>query len=175
MANWLHCPAVERHAQRNGGLWVFKGTDVPLYRLYEHLAAGGTVGSFADQHSVDAAWAAEALRHEAREFCDDLLIRPDGPGEITPIPVIEPTGNQMPDWDDCPVVERVAGKVSGAWVFIKSRLALYVLYDNLAAGATIEEFVDWYGGVEEWMVSAVLTHEAQGLRAGSPAAYAHSS
>lgn len=168
MANWQHCPVVERDNDQDGGLWVFKGTSVPLYQLYDHLAAGGTVDSFAEQCGVDAARAEAALRHEAREFCDDLMIRPDGPGEITPIPIIEPTGNELPDWDDCPVVERVAGKVSGAWIFIKSRLALYVLYDNLAAGATIEEFVDWYGGVEEWMVSAVLTHEAKALRMSAP-------
>lgn len=168
MANWQHCPAVERANEQDGGLWVFKGTSVPLYALYETLASGGTVDDFAERFGLDVEPAAAVLRHEAQEFCDDLLIRPDGPGEITPIPVIEPTGNELPDWDDCPVVERVAGKVSGAWIFIKSRLALYILYENLAAGATIEEFVDWYGGVEDWMVTAVLTHEAKALRMSAP-------
>ena len=168
MANWEHCPAVERDNDQDGGLWVFKDTSVPLHTLYETLSSDGTVDDFAERFGVGLERVAGVLRYEAQEFRDDLLIRPDGPGEITPIPVIEPTGNELPDWDDCPVVERVAGKVSGAWIFIKSRLALYVLYDNLASGATIEEFVDWYGGVEEWMVSAVLTHEAKALRMSAP-------
>ena len=56
MANWQHCPAVERANEQDGGLWVFKGTSVPLYQLYDHLAAGGTVGSFADQHGVALDW-----------------------------------------------------------------------------------------------------------------------
>ena len=172
MANWQHCSAVERANEQNGGLWMFKGTSVPLYALYETLASGGTVGDFAARHGLAVEQAAAALRYEEGEFVNDLLIRPDGPGEIAPIPVIVPTGHEIPDWDDCPVVERIAGKVSGAWIFTESRLPLYVLYANLAGGATIEEFVDWYGGVEEWMVSAVLTHEAKALRA-SGRVYAH--
>ena len=168
MANWEHCPAAERADEQDGGLWVFKGTSVPLYTLYATLADGGTVDDFAERFGVGVEQAAAALRYEADEFINDLLIRPDGPGEIAPIPVIVPTGAEIPDWGDCPVVERVAGKVSGAWIFVKSRLPLYVLYANLAAGATIEEFVDWYGGVEEWMVSAVLTHETKALRMSAP-------
>lgn len=168
MANWEYCPVVERDAGPHGGLWVFKGTSVPLYSLYEMLAAGATMDDFAERFGVDVELAAVALRYEEDEFINDLLIRPDGPGEIAPIPIIVPTGHEIPDWGDCPVVERIAGKVSGAWIFVKSRLPLYAMYANLAAGATIEEFVDWYGGVEEWMVSAVLTHEADALRMSAP-------
>ena len=172
MANWQHCPVVEPANEQDGGLWTFKGTSVPLYALYETLADGGTVDDFAERFGVGVEQAAGALRYEEEEFVNDLLIRPDGPGEIAPIPVIVPTGQEIPDWDDCPVVERIAGKVSGAWIFVRSRLPLYVLYANLAGGATIEEFVDWYGGVEERMVAAVLTHEAEALRA-SGRVYAH--
>ena len=32
------------------------------------------------------------------------------------------------------------------------------LFANLEAGATIEEFLDWFEGVEDWQVRAVLTH-----------------
>lgn len=117
MANWQHCPAVERDAQRSGGLWVFKGTDVPLYRLYEQLAAGGTVGSLAGHCGVHAEHAASLLDYEAEDFRADLLIRPDGPGESAPIPLVAPTGDEIPDWSRCSAVERVAGKVSGAWIF----------------------------------------------------------
>lgn len=174
MANWQHCSAAERDAESHGGLWVFTGTDVPLYRLYEHLAAGGTVDDFSERFSVALQQTAATLRYEAEEFRDDLLIRPDGPGEITPIPVIEPTGNELPDWDDCLAVERIAGKVSGAWIFTESRLPLWAMYSEMASGTTVDQFVDWYGGNRPKVV-AVLEHEAEALREGSPAAYAHSS
>lgn len=39
------------------------------------------------------------------------------------------------------------------------------LFENLASGATVEEFLDWFPGVEEWKVRAVLDHEAKALRA----------
>lgn len=70
----------------------------------------------------------------------------------------------MTNWDTCPVVERTPGKVSGAWVFAGTRVPLYTLYENLASGATIGEFVEWFPEVDERQVRAVLKHEAQELR-----------
>lgn len=70
----------------------------------------------------------------------------------------------MTDWSKCPAVESVPGKVSGAWVFKGTRLPLYVLFENLAAGATIRDFIEWFGGVDESEVKAVLDHVAQELR-----------
>lgn len=172
MANWQHCPVVERHGQRNGGLWVFKGTGVPLYRLYESLASGMTVGDFAERFGVNVKQAAAALEYEAEGFRADLLIRPDGAGEIAPIPAIEPTGDEIPDWGSCTVVARAAGKVSGAWVFTDSRLPLWAMYSEMAAGTTIDEFVDWYCGSKAKVV-AVLEHEAKALRTEIPTAHAH--
>ena len=52
MANWQHCPAVERANEQNGGLWMFKGRSVPLYALYETLASGATVDDFAARHGL---------------------------------------------------------------------------------------------------------------------------
>ena len=163
MANWEHCPAVERSRGKDGGVWVFKGTDVPLYALYETLASDWTVGDFAHRQGVDVEQAAAALRYEADEFRDDLLIRPDGPGEIAPISSVMPTGAEIPDWHDCPAVERIAGKVSGAWLFTESRLPLWAMYSEIAAGATIDQFVDWYCG-DKAKAIAVLEHEAKELR-----------
>ena len=62
----------------------------------------------------------------------------------------------MMDWSKCSAVESVPGKVSGAWVFTKTRVPVSTLFGNLAAGATVEEFLDWFEGVEEWQVNAVL-------------------
>lgn len=71
----------------------------------------------------------------------------------------------MTDWSKCPAVESVPGKVSGAWVFKGTRLPVYALFENLEAGATIYDFIEWFGGVDESEVKAVLEHVAQDLRA----------
>ena len=69
----------------------------------------------------------------------------------------------MTDWSTCPAVERKPGKVSGAWVFAGTRIPLSALYENLASGATVEEFVEWFPGVDERQIRAVLEHEAKTL------------
>lgn len=71
----------------------------------------------------------------------------------------------MTDWSKCLAVESVPGKVSGAWVFKGTRLPVYALFENLEAGATIYDFIEWFGGVDESEVMAVLEHVAQDLRA----------
>ena len=55
----------------------------------------------------------------------------------------------MTNWNECPAVEQTPGKVSGAWVFSGTRIPLFALYENLASGATVEDFVEWFPGVEE--------------------------
>jgi uncharacterized protein (DUF433 family) len=35
------------------------------------------------------------------------------------------------DWSQCPAVESVPGKVSGAWVFRNTRLPVATIFDNL--------------------------------------------
>ena len=64
----------------------------------------------------------------------------------------------MFSWEDCPAVEQVPSKVSGAWVFANTRVPLSHLVANLEAGAAIEEFLDWFEGVEDGQVRAVLKH-----------------
>ena len=71
----------------------------------------------------------------------------------------------MTDWSKCPAVESVPGRVSGNWVFKGTRLPVYALFENLAEGATIYDFMEWFGGVEESEVRAALEHVAQELRA----------
>ena len=71
---------------------------------------------------------------------------------------------EMPNWNTCTAVERTPGKVNGAWVFAGTRIPLFALYENLASGATIEEFVEWFPGVDEQQVRTVLEHEARVLK-----------
>ena len=70
----------------------------------------------------------------------------------------------MADWNSCAAVERNQGRVCGAWVFAGTRIPLVARYENLACGATISEFVEWFPGVNEQQVRVVLEHEAKALR-----------
>lgn len=45
------------------------------------------------------------------------------------------------NWSQCPAVESVAGRLSGAWVFRDTRMPVSAVFENLEAGATIEEIV----------------------------------
>ncbi len=71
----------------------------------------------------------------------------------------------MIDWRSCSAVEQKPGKVSGTWVFAGTRIPLFALYENLAGGATVDEFVEWFPGIDREQVLAVLEYEAQALRA----------
>jgi uncharacterized protein (DUF433 family) len=42
-------------------------------------------------------------------------------------------------WSQCPAVESVPGKVGGAWVFRGIRMPVATVFENLEAGATVEE------------------------------------
>ena len=74
----------------------------------------------------------------------------------------------MTDWTKCAAVESVPDRLSGAWVFAGTRLPVSSLFENLESGATVEEFVDWFDGVEEWKVRAVLQHVSASLKAAVP-------
>jgi uncharacterized protein (DUF433 family) len=62
----------------------------------------------------------------------------------------------MMDWTHCPAVERVPGKVSGAWLFKNTRVPVRALFENLEGGATVEQFLEWFPGVNRDQVMAVL-------------------
>ena len=64
----------------------------------------------------------------------------------------------MMDWQQCPAVERVPGKVSGAWVFAGTRVPVRALFENLEGGARVDEFLAWFPGVTRGQVLAVLKY-----------------
>jgi uncharacterized protein (DUF433 family) len=68
------------------------------------------------------------------------------------------------DWSQCPAVESVPGKRSGAWVFRDTRMPVSTVFENLQAGATIEEIMDWFHVTREQVV-AVLEFAARSLDA----------
>ncbi|HEY5864978.1 MAG TPA: DUF433 domain-containing protein [Candidatus Tectomicrobia bacterium] len=66
----------------------------------------------------------------------------------------------MEQWQDCDAVERHTEKLSGAWVFRGTRVPLAALFENLRDGASIDQFLAWFPGVQRSQVEAVLQHEA---------------
>jgi len=66
------------------------------------------------------------------------------------------------DWSQCPAVESVPGKMSGAWVFRGTRMPVATVFENLEAGATIDEILGWFG-VSRDQVNAVLDFAARSL------------
>ena len=66
----------------------------------------------------------------------------------------------MEQWQDCDAVERHPEKLSGAWVFRGTRVPLAALFENLRDGASIDQFLTWFPGVQRSQVEAVLEHEA---------------
>ena len=68
------------------------------------------------------------------------------------------------DWRHCPAIESIPGKRSGAWVFRDTRTPVSVVFDNLEAGASIEEIMDWFHLSRE-QIAAVIHFAARSLDA----------
>jgi uncharacterized protein (DUF433 family) len=68
------------------------------------------------------------------------------------------------DWSQCPAVESIPGKVSGAWVFRGTRLPVATIFENLEVGASIEEITEWFDVMPE-QIKAVLEFAARSLDA----------
>src|SRR5271157_2012019 len=66
------------------------------------------------------------------------------------------------DWSQCPAVESIPGKVSGAWVFKDTRMPVSAVFENLESGATINEIMEWFDVTREQIV-AVLEFAARSL------------
>ena len=68
------------------------------------------------------------------------------------------------DWSQCPAVESVAGRLSGAWVFRDTRMPVSAVFENLEAGATVEEIAEWFHLAKEQIIE-VLEFAARSLDA----------
>ena len=69
----------------------------------------------------------------------------------------------MSNWESCEVIERDPNKVSGAWIFRGTRVPVSALFENLKDGASIQQFLEWFPGVEREQVETVLNHELKEL------------
>ncbi len=72
------------------------------------------------------------------------------------------------DWSQCPAVESVSGRVSGAWVFRGTRMPVSAIFENLEDGLTIDEIVQMFDGITREQVNAVLDFAVLSLEAPAP-------
>ena len=66
------------------------------------------------------------------------------------------------DWSQCPAVESIPGKVSGAWVLRGTRTPVKVLFENLEAGMTIEELIERFPMTRE-QIDSLMAFVARSL------------
>jgi uncharacterized protein (DUF433 family) len=74
------------------------------------------------------------------------------------------------DWSQCPAVESVPGKLSGAWVLKGTRMPVSAIFENLEAGANIDDIMEWFDGLDREQVKAVIEFAARSL--DNPPVYA---
>lgn len=67
------------------------------------------------------------------------------------------------DWSQCPAVESVPGKVSGAWVLRGTRMPVSAIFENIEAGANIDDIMEWFDGLDRDQVKAVIEFAARSL------------
>ena len=74
------------------------------------------------------------------------------------------------DWSQCPAVESVPGKLSGAWVLRGTRMPVATIFENLEAGANIDNIIEWFDGLDREQVKAVIDFAARSLDMPAPRA-----
>lgn len=70
------------------------------------------------------------------------------------------------DWSECPAVESIPGKVSGAWVFKDTRLPVATVIENLE-DLSVDEVMEQFDVTRE-QINAVLDFVAQSLKTPLP-------
>jgi uncharacterized protein (DUF433 family) len=72
------------------------------------------------------------------------------------------------DWSQCPAVESIPGKVSGAWLFKATRTPVAIVFENLEDGMTIDELSEQFPVTRE-QIRTVLEFAARSLDAPATA------
>ena len=67
------------------------------------------------------------------------------------------------DWSECDDVESVPGKVSGAWVLKGTRMPVSAIFENLEAGANVDDIMEWFDGLNREQVKAVIEFAVRSL------------
>ena len=78
------------------------------------------------------------------------------------------------DWSQCPAVESIPGKVSGAWLFKGTRMPVQTVFLNLEAGMSPQEITEEFDvSLEE--IHAVLHFATQSLEKSPPSQHRENS
>jgi len=72
------------------------------------------------------------------------------------------------DWSQCAAVESVPGKVGGAWVLRGTRMPVATIFENLEAGASLDDILCWFDGLDREQVKAVIDFAARSLQTPAP-------
>jgi uncharacterized protein (DUF433 family) len=67
------------------------------------------------------------------------------------------------DWSQCSAVESIPGNVSGAWVLKGTRMPVSAIFENLEAGASVDDIMQWYDGLNREQVKAVIEFAVRSL------------
>ena len=113
-----------------------------------------------DQQAAALAARAAAQGLTLESWFQKLAAAPENAGN--------PTG--AIDWSQCPVVESVPGKVSGAWVLKGTRMPVSAIFENLEAGANIDDIMEWFAGLDRNQIESVIDFAVRSL--DKPPSYA---
>ncbi|MBI4903879.1 MAG: DUF433 domain-containing protein [Acidobacteria bacterium] len=75
-----------------------------------------------------------------------------------------PKRNGAIDWSRCAAVESVSDRLRGAWVFKDTRMPVSAVFENLEAGATIDEIIEQFDITRE-QINTVLEFATQSAEA----------
>lgn len=67
------------------------------------------------------------------------------------------------DWSQCTAVESVPGKMSGAWVLSGTRMPVATIFENLEDGASIDDILEWFDGLDREQIKQVIDFAARSL------------
>ena len=69
------------------------------------------------------------------------------------------------DWTSCEVVESNTGIMSGVPVIVGTRIPVSAIFENIEGGATIEEIVEWFPGINKEQIREILRFTAKSAAA----------
>jgi len=74
-----------------------------------------------------------------------------------------PAPGSVLDWSQCSAVESIPGKMSGAWVLKGTRMPVSAIFENIEAGASIDDLMEWFDGLDREQVKQVIRFASSSL------------
>lgn len=64
------------------------------------------------------------------------------------------------DWTKCSEVESIPDVMSGAWVLRGTRMPVSGVLENMQAGASVDDIMEWFDGLDRTQVESVIEFAA---------------